>query len=125
MKKIDNILNKDITKLIYKERQLIIDYFRKLANDEFYNWKNIFIQKSKEKIFKRVYLIDAYDNIRIRLCSLSFITIAYLLKYQKNNFIDYMYNADVNDSVFEYYDSIEEIIKEVLKLKLENETKVE
>ena len=125
MKKIDNILNKDINKLIYKERQLIIDYFRKLANDEFYNWKNIFIQKSKEKIFKRVYLIDAYDNMRIRLCSLSFITIAYLLKYQKNNFIDYMYNADVNDSVFEYYDSIEEIIKEVLKLKLENETKVE
>lgn len=63
MKKIDNILNKDITKLIYKERQLIIDYFRKLVNDEFYNWKNLFIQKSKNKIFKRAYLIDAYDNI--------------------------------------------------------------
>ena len=36
-----------------------------------------------------------------------------------------MYNADVNDSVFEYYDNIEsEIIKETLKLKQENKIKV-
>lgn len=48
MKKIDNILNKDITKLIYKERQLIIDYFGKLVNDEFDKFKNKFLQKNKE-----------------------------------------------------------------------------
>ena len=36
-----------------------------------------------------------------------------------------MYNADVNDSVFDYYDNIEsEIIKEVSKLKQQNEIKV-
>ena len=125
MKIIDNILNKDITKLTYKERQLIVDYFRKLVNDEFDCFKNIFLQKSKEEIFERAYLIDTYDNIRMRLCGLGFFTILSLLKYQKNDFIDYMYNADVNDSVFDYYDSIEEeIVKEVSKLKLENETKV-
>jgi len=125
MKIIDNILNKDITKLTYKERQLIVDYFRKLVNDEFDNFKNMFLEKSKEEIFERAYLIDTYDNIRIRLCGLGFFTILSLLKYQKDDFIDYMYNADVNDSVFDYYDSIEEeIIKEVSKLKLENETKV-
>lgn len=125
MKIIDNILNKDITKLTYKERQLIVDYFRKLVNDEFDNFKNMFLEKSKEEIFERAYLIDTYDNIRMRLCGLGFFTILSLLKYQKDDFIDYMYNADVNDSVFDYYDSIEEeIIKEVSKLKLENETKV-
>ena len=125
MKVIDNILNKDITKLTYKEKQLIVDYFRKLVNDEFDNFRNMFLQKSKEKIFERAYLIDTYDNIRMRLCGLGFFTILSLLKYQKDDFIDYMYNADVNDSVFDYYDSIEEeIIKEVSKLKLENETKV-
>ena len=63
MKIIDNILNKDITKLTYKERQLIVDYFRKLVNDEFDCFKNIFLQKSKEEIFERAYLIDTYDNI--------------------------------------------------------------
>ena len=101
MKIIDNILNKDITKLTYKERQLIVDYFRKLVNDEFDCFKNIFLQKSKEEIFERAYLIDTYDNIRMRLCGLGFFTILSLLKYQKNDFIDYMYNADVNDSVFD------------------------
>ena len=43
---------------------------------------------------------------------------------QKENFIDYMYNADVNDSVFDYYDNIEnEILKEVSKLREQYETK--
>ena len=53
MKIIDNILNEDATKLTYKERQLIVDYFRKLVHDEFDNFKNIFLQKSKEEIFER------------------------------------------------------------------------
>lgn len=36
-----------------------------------------------------------------------------------------MYNADVNESAFDYYDNIEnEIIKEVSKLKQKNEIKV-
>lgn len=122
---IDNILNKDFNELTYKERMLVIEYFRKIVNDEFKEFKDNLLKEDKEFIFERAYLIDTYDNIRIRLCSLSFLTITYLLKYQKNNFIDYMYNADVNDSVFEYYDNIEsEIIKEILKLKQENEIKV-
>lgn len=120
---IDNMLNKDISKLTYKERQLIVDYFRKLVNDEFDKFKNGFLQKDKEEIFERAYLIDTYDNIRIRLCGLGFFTIITLLKYQKDNFIDYMYNADVNDSVFDYYDSIEEEIKkEAIKIRKQNET---
>lgn len=125
MEIIENILKKDISKLKYKERQLVIDYFRKLVNDEFDKFKNMFLQKEKEEIFERAYLIDTYDNIRIRLIDLNFFTIAKLLKYQKDGFIDYMYNADVNDSVFDYYDNIEsEIIKEVSKLKQQNEIKV-
>lgn len=120
---IDNILNKDTAKLTYKERQLIIDYFRKMVNDEFDKFKSIFLQKTKEEIFERAYLIDTYDNIRIRLCGLGFFSILSLLKYQKDDFIDYMYNADVNDSVFDYYDNIEkEIKKEVKKIKNQNET---
>ena len=122
---IDNILNKDFTKLTFKERQLVVDYFRYLVNKEFDEFKEMFIKKEKTEIFKRAYLIDTYDNIRIRLIGLSFFTIAKLLKYQKDGFIEYMYNADVNDSVFDYYDNIErEIIKEVSKLKLNNEIKV-
>lgn len=122
---IDNIINKDFNELTYKERMLVIEYFRKIVNDEFKEFKDNLLKEDKEFIFERAYLIDTFDNIRIRLCSLSFLTITYLLKYQKNNFIDYMYNADVNDSVFEYYDNIEaEIIKEILKLKQENEIKV-
>ena len=35
MKMIDNILNKDFTKLTFKERQLVVDYFRYLVNNEF------------------------------------------------------------------------------------------
>lgn len=122
---IDNIINKDFNELTYKERMLVIEYFRKIVNDEFKEFKDNLLKEDKEFIFERAYLIDTFDNIRIRLCNLSFLTITYLLKYQKNNFIDYMYNADVNDSVFEYYDNIEsEIIKEILKLKQENEIKV-
>lgn len=122
---IDNILNKDFTKLTFKERQLVVDYFRYLVNKEFDEFKEMFIKKEKTEIFERAYLIDTYDNIRIRLIGLSFFTIAKLLKYQKDGFIEYMYNADVNDSVFDYYDNIErEIIKEVSKLKLNNEIKV-
>lgn len=123
MEIIENILKKDISKLKYKERQLVIDYFRKLVNDEFDKFKNMFLQKEKEEIFERAYLIDTYDNIRIRLCSLNFLTIVDLLRYQKDNFIDYMYNVDVNDCVFDHYDNIEnEIIKETIRLKNQNET---
>ena len=123
MQLIENILKKDINKLKYKERQLIVDYFRKLVNDEFDKFKNIFLQKEKKEIFERAYLIDTYDNIRIRLCSLGFFTIVDL-RYQKDNFIDYMYNADVNNSVFDYYDNIEtRIVEETIKLKKQSETK--
>lgn len=122
MQIIQNILNKDITKLTYKEKMLVIDYFRKVVNDEFDKFKNMFLQKEKEEIFEKAYLIDTYDNIRIRLLSLNFLTIVDLLKYKKDNFIDYMYNADVNDSVFDYYDNIEaEIVKEAIRLKNQNE----
>ena len=123
MQLIENILKKDINKLKYKERQLIVDYFRKLVNDEFDKFKNIFLEKEKKEIFERAYLIDTYDNIRIRLCSLGFFTIVDL-RYQKDNFIDYMYNADVNNSVFDYYDNIEtRIVEETIKLKKQSETK--
>ena len=122
---IDNILNKDFTKLTFKERQLVLDYFRYLVNKEFDEFKEMFIKKEKTEIFERAYLIDTYDNIRMRLIGLNFSTISKLLKYQKDGFIDYMYNADVNDSVFDYYDNVEsEIIKEVSKLKPHNEIKV-
>lgn len=125
MNMIDNILNKDFTKLTFKERQLVVDYFRYLVNKEFDEFKEMFIKKEKTEIFERAYLIDTYDNIRMRLIGLNFSTISKLLKYQKDGFIDYMYNADVNDSVFDYYDNIEsEIIKEVSKLKPHNEIKV-
>ena len=121
---IDNILNKDYSKLTFKERQLVVDYFRHLVNKEFDEFKNNFLKKDKTEIFERAYLIDTYDIIRIRLISLSFFSIAKLLKYQKDGFIDYMYNADVNDSVFDYYDNIEnEILKEVSKLREQYETK--
>ena len=122
MQIIDNILNKDTDTLTYKERALVIEYFRKLVNDEFEEFKNKFLRYDQEQIFARAYLIDTYDNIRIRLCSLSFITIKYLLKYQKDNFIEYMYSVDVNDSVFDYYDNIEnEIVKETIRLKNQKE----
>lgn len=125
MNMIDNILNKDFTKLTFKERQLVVDYFRYLVNKEFDEFKERFIKKEKNEIFERAYLIDTYDNIRMRLIGLNFSTISKLLKYQKDGFIDYMYNADVNDSVFDYYDNIEsEIIKEVSKFKPHNEIKV-
>lgn len=123
MQLIENILNKDTETLTYKERMLVIEYFRKLVNDEFEEFKSKFLRYDKEKIFERAYLIDTYDNIRIRLCSLNFITIAHLLKYQKDNFIEYMYSVDVNDSVFDYYDNIEDkIVKETIRLKNHNET---
>lgn len=119
---IDNMLKKDISQLRYKERQLIVDYFRKLVDDEFEKFKKMFLQKDKEEIFERAYLIDTYDNIRIRLYGLSFFTIVDLLKYKKCNFIEHMYSADVNNSVFDYYDDIEsEIIKEAIQLKKQNE----
>lgn len=122
MQIIDNILNKDTNTLTYKERALVIEYFRKLVNDEFEEFKSKFLRYDKEQIFERAYLIDTYDNIRIRLCSLNFITITYLLKYQKDNFIEYMYSVDVNDSVFDYYNNIEnEIVKETIRLKNQKE----
>ena len=71
---IDNILNKDFTKLTFKERQLVVDYFRYLVNKEFEKFKEIFLKKDKTEIFERAYLIDTYDNIRIRLIGLNFFT---------------------------------------------------
>lgn len=125
MQIIDNILNKEDTKLTFKERQLIVDYFRYIVNKEFEKFKTNMLTKDKAEIFERAYLIDTYDNIRIRLLNLSFFAIKKLLKYQKEGFIDYMYNADVNESIFDYYDNLEnEILKEVLKLKQHNEIKV-
>lgn len=122
---IDNILNKDTTKLTFKERQLIVDYFRFLTNKEFEHFKENFLKKDKQEIFERAYLIDTYDNIRIRLQGLSFYTIIKLLKYQKDGFIDYMYNEDVSDGVFDYYDDIESrILQVVSRLKQDNEMKV-
>lgn len=122
MEMIDNMLKKDINQLKYKERQLIVDYFRKLVDDEFEKFKSMFLQKDKEEIFERADLIDTYDNIRIRLYGLSFFTIVDLLKYQGYDFIEYMYNADVNNSVFDYYDNIEsKIIKEAIQLRKQNE----
>ena len=124
MKMIDNILNKDFTKLTFKERQLVVDYFRYLVNKEFDEFKEMFIKKEKTEIFERAYLIDTYDNIRIRLNSLNFSAISKLLKYIKNDFISYMYDADVNDGVFEYYDDIENrILDEVSKLRNQSEQK--
>ena len=122
---INNILTKDYLHLTFKERQLVIDYFRSLVNKEFEDFKKGILKKEKAEIFEKSYLIETYDNIRTRLIGLSFFTIAKLLKYQKNGFIDYMYNADVNDGIFDYYDSIEsKIIKEIPKMKRQNEKKI-
>ena len=122
---INNILTKDYLHLTFKERQLVIDYFRFLVNKEFEDLKKGILKKEKTEIFEKSYLIETYDNIRTRLIGLSFFTIAKLLKYQKNGFIDYMYNADVNDGIFDYYDSIEsKIIKEIPRIKQQNEKKI-
>ena len=91
MQMIDNMLNKGIDKLTFKERQVIVDYFRMLVKKEFEEFKTMLI--------------------------------ADLLKYQKDNFINYMYNKDVTDGVFDYYDTIEdEIVKECVNLRKQNET---
>ena len=119
---INNILTKDYLHLTFKERQLVIDYFRFLVNKEFEDFKKGILKKEKTEIFEKSYLIKTYDN---RLIGLSFFTIAKLLKYQKNGFIDYMYNADVNDGIFDYYDSIEsKIIKKIPRIKQQNEKKI-
>lgn len=122
---INNILTKHYLHLTFKERQLVIDYFRFLVNKEFEDFKKGILKKEKTEIFEKSYLIETYDNIRTRLIGLSFFTIAKLLKYQKNGFIDYMYNADVNDGIFDYYDSIEsKIIKEIPRIKQQNGKKI-
>ena len=123
MQMIDNMLNKWIDKLTYKERQVIVDYFRMLVKNEFEDFKTKLIKNyDKEKIFERAYLIDTYDTIRIRLCGIGFLSIVDLLKYQKDHFIDYMYNKDVTVGIFDYYDTIEdEIIKECANLRKQNE----
>lgn len=124
MKIVDNLLKKDSMKLTFKEKQVVIDYFIHMVNTEFEDFKKDMLNQEKAEIFERAYLIDSYDNIRIRLSSLSFETISKLLKYLKNDFISYMYEADVNDGVLEYYDDIESrILNEVSKLRKENETK--
>ncbi len=124
MKIIDNILKKEQTKTTFKEKQIVIDYFRHLVNREFERFKEGYLQKEKTEIFEKAYLIDTYDNIRIRLNSLNFVTISKMLKYIKTDFISYMYDADVNDGVFEYYDDIENrILDEVSKLRNQSEQK--
>lgn len=124
MQMIDNMLNKGLDKLTFKERQVIVDYFRMLVKKEFEEFKTKLIANyDKEKIFERAYLIDTYDNIKNRLCGIGIFSIVDLLKYQKDNFIDYMYNKDVTDGVFDYYDTIEEeIIKECANLRKQNES---
>ena len=118
----DDVLKINLKKIEGPLKIKLFDYKNDKQNEKN---KEIFLKKDKTEIFERAYLIDTYDNIRIRLINLNFFTIAKLLKYQKDGFIDYMYNADVNDSVFDYYDNIEsEIIKEVSKLKQQNEIKV-
>lgn len=58
------------------------------------------------------------------LNSLSFFTIAKLLKYLKGDYISYMYDADVNDGVIDYYEDIENrILNVVSKLRIHNEQK--
>lgn len=124
MKIIDNILEKEQTKLTFKEKQVVIDYFTHLVNKEFKEFKKSMLNQEKEEIFDRAYLIDTYNNIRDRLNSLSFETMSKLLKYLNDGFIDYMYNVDVNDGIFDYYDDIENrILKEVTKLRKKNEQK--
>lgn len=125
MQIINNILNKEQSKLSFRERQLILDYFCHLVNKEFNNFKKSFLLKEKSEIFEKAYLIEAYDNIRIRLLDLSFFVIFKLLKCYDNNFIDLMYNLDVTDGVFDYYDDIERsILKEISKLNYENNKKI-
>lgn len=125
MQLINNILNKEQSKLSFKERQLIIDYFRHLVNKEFNNFKKALLTKEKNEIFEKAYLIESYDNIRIRLLDLSFFVIFKLLKCHDNNFIDLMYNLDVTDGIFDYYDDIERsILKEISKLNYENNKKI-
>ena len=63
MKIIDNILKKEQTKTTFKERQVVIDYFRHLVNREFEHFKKNYLKKDKEEIFEKAYLIDCYDNI--------------------------------------------------------------
>ena len=62
MNMIDNILNKDFTKLTFKERQLVVDYFRYLVNKEFDEFKEMFIKKDKTEIFERAYLMVLFNR---------------------------------------------------------------
>ncbi len=124
MKIIDNILEKEQTKLTFKERQVVVDYFRHLVNREFEQFKKNYLKKDKEEIFEKAYLIDRYENIRMSLNSLSYFTIAKLLKYLKGDYISHMYDADVNDGIIDYYEDIENrILNVVSKLRIHNEQK--
>ena len=125
MEFINNLLKKDISAFSIKERQLIIDYFRHLVNKEFNDFKKKIIQKDKQEIFEYAYLIDTYNNIKIQLNDLTFSSIIKLLTHIEKNFIDYMYNADVNDGVFDYYEDIEDkIYREVSKITSKSQLKV-
>lgn len=125
MQIINSLLNKDFTKLSFKERQLIIAYFRHIVNQEFYKFKKNFLKKDKEEIFEKAYLIESFDDIRRSLKDLSFFTIIKLLKNVKENFIDYMYNEDVNNGIFDYYDELKNnIIEVVVKLPKNEKTNV-
>lgn len=48
MQIIDNILNKDFNELTYKERMLVIEYFRKIVNDEFKEFKDNLLKENKK-----------------------------------------------------------------------------
>lgn len=124
MKIIDTILEKEPTKLTFKERQVVSDYFRYLVNKEFYDFKKSYLKREKEEIFEKAYLIDCYENIRMTLNNLSFATTAKLLKYLNGDYISYMYDSDVNDGVIDYYEDIEKrILNVVTKLRIHNEQK--
>ena len=124
MKIIDTILEKEPTKLTFKERQVVSDYFRYLVNKEFDDFKKSYLKKEKEEIFEKAYLIDCYENIRMTLNNLSFATTAKLLKYLNGDYISYMYDSDVNDGVIDYYEDIEKrILNVVTKLRIHNEQK--
>ena len=125
MRIIDNLLNKNLTDLSYKEREIIIDYFKFQVNQEFDKFKECFLKKNREEIFKEAYVIDTFDNIRILLKNLSFFNIVKLLKYVKKDYIDYMYQLDVNSCCFDYYDEVEKnIIENIPNTHINSKTNV-
>lgn len=118
---LDSLLNKERSKLSFKEEQTIANHFRNLLDIEFRCFKKKFLAKDKEEIFEKSRIINDYELIKINLESLNLLTIINLLKYQKENFIDYMYNSNVLQDDVEFCENIQNrIIKETSKLRLKN-----